>query len=230
MLEDKNLPQCIGFIMDGNRRWAKERGLSAGDGHRAGYDAVRELVATLYRSKIPHAAFYAFSTENWKRAEEEVGYLMSLMGVALKRFVEDVTRDGQKINLRVVGDRERLPESLREEIAIAEARNTEEPELTVWFAISYGGRAEIIDAVNRAVGAGEAVTEESFEKFLWTSGMPDPDIIVRTSGEQRISNFLLWKASYSEFFFFDTLWPDFGETEFKSILDEYGKRKRRLGA
>lgn len=221
--------QCIGFIMDGNRRWAKERGLGTGDGHRAGYDAVRELVATLYRTKIPHAAFYAFSTENWKRAEEEVGYLMDLMGVAIKKFVTDVTRDGQKINLRVVGNRGHLPESLRKEIAVAEARNTEDPQLTVWFAISYGGRAEIVDAVNRAVEASETVTEESFEKLLWTGGMPDPDIIIRTSGEQRISNFLLWKASYSELFFTDTLWPDFGETEFKSILDEYGKRQRRRG-
>jgi undecaprenyl diphosphate synthase len=215
--------------MDGNRRWAKLQGTPSFEGHKAGYRVLTEMVRAARRQHIPHLVCYAFSTENWKRTEAEVGYLMELMHFALRELVSTFRKEGISINLRVVGERERLPEKLKEEIVRAEAANVEDAVITVWIAVSYGGRAEIVDAVNAVIDRGEKVTEKSFEKSLWTGDMPAPDIIVRTGGEKRLSNFLLWKASYSELFFTDTLWPDFGESEFQSILDEYGKRQRRNG-
>lgn len=216
--------------MDGNRRWAKAHGLVPSLGHRAGYDAVRKIITALSRTGIPHAAFYAFSSENWKRSESEVSYLMELMGTAIAEFLDSIDRENEKINLRVIGDRTHLPVKLQSAILRAESFNRDDPKLTVWFAISYGGRAEIVDAVNRVIERGEKMTEDSFETFLWSKDMPDPDLIIRTGGEKRLSNFLLWKSSYSELFFTDTPWPDFGETEFQSILDEYEQRERRRGA
>lgn len=230
MNEEKEPIRCIGFIMDGNRRWAKAHGVPTLEGHRAGYEALKGLVSEVQRAGIPHMAVYAFSTENWKRVEEEVGYLMKLLRYALGELPDVIRESGKRINLRVVGDRSALDADMQSAIAGAEARNYESPELTVWVALSYGGRAEIVSAANEAVARGERVTEDSLEKLLWTAEMPDPDIVVRTGGEKRLSNFLLWKASYSELFFTGTLWPDFGEAEFRSILDEYGKRQRRHGA
>lgn len=227
-MED-SIPQCVGFIMDGNRRWAKDRGLSSVEGHLRGYEALRSLIPVVHSVHIPHMVCYAFSTENWRRSEEEVTYLMNLLRTALAEFAETFAREGKKINLRVIGERERLPESLQKEIGTIASQNHTDPELTVWIALSYGGRAEIVHAVNRAIERGENVTEESFAKLLWTEGMPDPDLIIRTSGEMRISNFLLWQAAYSEFFFTDCRWPDFGETEFRSILEQYAERQRRKG-
>lgn len=227
---DDSSPQCVGFIMDGNRRWAKTNGLPSLEGHKRGYDALEKMIRTVSGEQIPHMVVYAFSTENWKRAEDEVGYLMNLFSHALTELTKTLIEENKKINIRVIGQRERLPKRLQEEIAVTEAKNTTDPELTLWIAVSYGARAEIVDAVNRAVKNGELVDEESFETHLWTHGMPDPELIIRTSGEIRFSNFLLWQSAYSELFFTETPWPDFGETEFKSILEEYGKRQRRRGA
>ncbi len=215
--------------MDGNRRWAKERGLPTLEGHARGYGNLKDIIRMVNRVSIPHMVVYAFSTENWKRAEEEVGYLMRLLHQALKELPEIIAKEGKRINIRVIGERHVLSKELQEVISDVESKNYIDPELTVWVALSYGGRVEIVDAVNRAVAQGESVTEDSFEKLLWTHGMPDPDIIIRTSGEKRISNFLLWQSAYSEFFFVDTYWPDFGENEFQSILDEYANRERRKG-
>lgn len=222
--------QCVGFIMDGNRRWAKERGLPTLEGHSRGYGNLKEILKMVYRAEIPHMVVYAFSTENWKRTEEEVGYLMKLLHHALKELPEIIAKEGKRINIRVIGERHVLSKELQAVIAEVESKNYTDPELTVWVALSYGGRIEIIDAVNRAVAQGVPVTEGSFEKLLWTNGMPDPDIIIRTSGEKRISNFLLWQSAYSEFFFIDTYWPDFGENEFKGILEDYANRERRKGS
>ena len=216
--------------MDGNRRWAKERGLPTLEGHARGYGNLKDIIRMVNRVSIPHMVVYAFSTENWKRAEEEVGYLMKLLHHALKELPEIIAKEGKRINIRVIGERHVLSKELQEVISDVESKNYIDPELTVWVALSYGGRVEIVDAVNRAVAQGESVTEDSFEKLLWTHGMPDPDIIIRTSGEKRISNFLLWQSAYSEFFFIDTYWPDFGENEFQSILDEYANRERRKGS
>lgn len=229
-MEEQSTPQCVGFIMDGNRRWAKARGLQTLEGHAQGYETLKNIITAVHTAHIPHIVFYAFSTENWKRTEAEVGYLMSLMHRAHDEFKRLLETDGRNITLRVVGEVERLPEALQSEIAQTSAEHDPDTELTVWIAFSYGGRAEIVQAVNRAIANGEQVTEASFQKLLWTDGMPDPDLIIRTSGEKRLSNFLLWQSAYSELFFTDTLWPDFGETEFKGILEDYRKRQRRVGA
>lgn len=221
-------PQCVGFIMDGNRRWAKKQNLPTLQGHAAGYETLKKIIAAVHTARIPHMVCYAFSTENWKRTEEEVGYLMKLIERAYEEITKQVQADGKNVALRVIGEIDRLPESIQSLIAKTKEKS-KEAELTVWIAFSYGGRAEIINAVNAAVKEGKEVDEKSFEKLLWTYGMPDPDFIIRTSGEKRLSNFLPWQSVYSEFFFTDTLWPDFGETEFQSILDEYEKRERRVG-
>ncbi len=227
-MERNNVPQCVGFIMDGNRRWATAQGKSLLDGHRAGYSTFKNIVEAVYDAHIPHMVCYAFSTENWKRTEEEVGYLMSLLEQALAELPNLLQKKG-KINLRVIGELGALSQKLREAVTDAESKNYDDPDLTVWVALSYGGRREIVDAVNRAVSAGTLVSEESFGGMLWTHGMPDPDLIIRTSGEMRTSNFLLWQSAYSELFFTKTLWPDFGESQFQSILHEYATRERRKG-
>jgi undecaprenyl diphosphate synthase len=217
---------CVGFIMDGNRRWAEQRGLKAHEGHLHGYNTFKDIVRAVHSMQIPHMVCYAFSTENWKRDPREVSFLMRLMQSALEVFREDHVAG---VNYRIIGQRERLPVVLQHGIEQLEKANCANPSLTVWIALSYGGRAEIVDAVQRAVAQGVSVSEESFASLLWTDGMPDPDLIIRTSGEQRISNFLLWQSAYSEYVFTDTLWPDFGEREFQSIVEAYGKRKRRKG-
>ena len=229
-MNEEKIPQCVGFIMDGNRRWAKAQGLSTLEGHARGYEQMKRIADSVYNAHIPHMVCYAFSTENWKRTEEEVGYLMNLLEKAIHEFPDLLKQEGKQANIRVIGERSHLPSSLQNAISEMETKNVEFPHLTVWIALSYGARAEIVDAVNRALLIGIPVTEESFGDLLWTKGMPDPDLIIRTSGEERLSNFLAWQSAYSEFFFVDTLWPDFGESEFQSILEQYAKRKRRHGA
>jgi undecaprenyl diphosphate synthase len=228
-MHNQNIPQCVGFIMDGNRRWAQKQGVSSFEGHAQGYGALKEMIEAVYEAHIPHMVCYAFSTENWNRSKEEVEYLMKLLGQGIAEFPTMSRKEGKHIRVRIIGERDRLSPELQRSIAEAENDKDDEVALTVWIALSYGGRAEIVDAVNRAISIGAPVTEETFATLLWTGEMPDPDIIIRTSGEKRISNFLLWKSAYSEFFFIDTLWPDFGKTEFQSILEQYAKRVRRIG-
>jgi undecaprenyl diphosphate synthase len=228
-MHNQNIPQCVGFIMDGNRRWAQKQGVSSFEGHAQGYGALKEMIEAVYEAHIPHMVCYAFSTENWNRSKEEVEYLMKLLGQGIAEFPTMSRKEGKHIRIRIIGERDRLSPELQRSIAEAENDKDDEVALTVWIALSYGGRAEIVDAVNRAISIGAPVTEETFATLLWTGEMPDPDIVIRTSGEKRISNFLLWKSAYSEFFFIDTLWPDFGKTEFQSILEQYAKRVRRIG-
>ncbi len=230
MSDEIQKPQCVGFIMDGNRRWAEIHGVSSMEGHAHGYEAFKSIIDVIHRAHIPHMVCYAFSTENWKRTEDEVGYLMKLLDRALRELYTSITKDGKKIKLRVIGERAQLPEKLIAEIDRVENIAMQDHELTLWLALSYGGRAEIVNAVNRAIEEGKKITEETFAKLLWTETMPDPDLVIRTSGECRTSNFLPWQSVYSELFFTNTLWPDFGEIEFQSILDQYGKRSRRKGA
>lgn len=229
-MSEEKIPQCVGFIMDGNRRWAKGQGLPTLEGHARGYAQLKKIADSVYTARIPHMVCYAFSTENWKRTEEEVEYLMRLLEKAILELPDILKKEGKKVHIRIIGERTHLPESLARAISEVEEKNADTPELTVWIALSYGGRAEIVDTVNRALQIGAPVTEESFSELLWTKGMPDPDLIIRTSGEERLSNFLSWQSAYSELFFIDTMWPDFGESEFQSILEEYGKRQRRRGA
>jgi undecaprenyl diphosphate synthase len=220
---------CVGFIMDGNRRWAKEHGLASYEGYQTGYNALKEIIKWVHSRKIAHMVCYAFSTENWNRSKEEIEYLMSLLEFAVRDLLSTFQKNNATIAVRFVGQKDRLSEKLQTVIQDAESKNPMNPELTVWVALSYGGRAEIVHAANRAIVENAPVTESSFKELLWTRGMPDPDLVIRTGGEYRISNFLLWQCAYSELFFTETLWPDFGEAEFQSMLEAYGTRARRRG-
>lgn len=216
-----NLPECVGFIMDGNRRFAKEKGEETLLGHLAGKEKFSEVVDWLVEVNIPHAVFYAFSTENWQRSPKEVEYLLEIL---MSDFVNN------KARLRVIGDVSRFSKLIQEKLKAHEIETASQGNKnTIWVALSYGGRAEIVEAVNLAIKNGAPVSEESFAKLLSTNEMPDPDLIIRTGGEHRLSNFLPWQSVYSELFFTDTYWPAFTKAEFQRILSEYAKRERRLG-
>jgi undecaprenyl diphosphate synthase len=220
-------PECIGIILDGNRRWAKKNGLPSLEGHRRGYDNLEPIVLVARHLGVQHIAVYAFSTENWKRTTEEVSYLMGIFerGAAgpLKRLIEE------GVAIRFVGETERFSDTLKKSMADAEARSPKEPKITLWVCLSYGGRAEIVAAAKELAASGVEITEESLTNSLWTAQMPEPDIIIRTGGDYRTSNFLMWKSAYSEWFFPEVLWPDFSKKDLEKILEEYASRERRLG-
>lgn len=222
-----NKPHCLGFIMDGNRRWAKEQALPTLEGHRKGMEVFIEAVKWLREEKIPNGIFYAFSTENWNRSDKEISYLIDLFAELLSVLSKKV--DEEKVRLKIVGDKSSFSEDLQRQMSDLEERSAKYIDTTIWVALSYGGRAELLKAINKAVKIGEVVTEESFEKLLWTAGMPDPDMIIRTSGEQRLSNFLPWQSVYSEFYFIEKHWPTLTADDFKDILAQYEKRERRKG-
>jgi len=218
--------------MDGNRRWAKEHNLQTLEGHKKGADTFIEIAKAVRDRNIPHAVFFAFSTENWDRPEAEVAYLMELFQTALADAQEKLNADAQrKVRLRIVGRREDFSTEIQARIAALEAKSAElsGAHTTLWIALSYGGRAEIIAGVNRAIAAGEPVTEETFNQYVWTAQMPEPDMIIRTSGEKRLSNFMTWKSVYSELFFTDTRWPAFTIAELDTMMSEYQERARRHG-
>jgi undecaprenyl diphosphate synthase len=222
-------PTSIGFIMDGNRRWAKERGLSALDGHRAGYEATKLIARALVKRGVPHGVFYVFSTENWRRSQEEVSGLMALLEFGLREF--SVNPPKEDARMRVIGQRDVLSPVLRDHISELEEKTAARSgSTTLWFALSYGGRAEIAAAARSLAAQGREITESSISTALWSAEMPEPDLIIRTGGEHRLSNFLTWQSVYSELFFTPTYWPAFTEEEFERILLEYGKRERRHGA
>jgi undecaprenyl diphosphate synthase len=227
----KNTPTCLGLIMDGNRRWAKARGLPAFEGHRHGYEKLNDLLSWCKEAGVKHVAVYAFSTENWKRTEEEVGYLMRLFREVLFKETERFMKENGRV--KFIGQKERFDEDIREGMEKME-RDTSGGEYNFYVCISYGGRAEILSAVKNIAKEKtpeeiRALTEEDFGELLWTKEMPDPDIIIRTGGEKRLSNFLTWQGVYSELFFSNTLWPEFSKEEFTGILEEYAKRERRRG-
>lgn len=214
--------------MDGNRRWAKEQGLPTLEGHQKGLDVFLDVVRFVRDERIAHAVFYAFSTENWKRTQEEVGYLMTLFSSLLVRMSEELTEQG--VRVRIVGRREDFSPELQAQMSELEEKSAGYTGTTIWIALSYGGRPEIVEAVNEAVKTGIKVDEAAFEKLLWTAEMPDPDMIVRTSGEQRLSNFLTWKSVYSELYFIAKHWPALTKADLQDILLQYAKRQRRQGA
>ena len=235
---EEQKPQCLGFIMDGNRRWAKDQGLPTYEGHKQGGEVLQDCITWLRDEQIPHAVFYAFSTENWKRSEEEVGYLMDLFRDWLQKIDKQLNDQNdkeaqteEKVKVRIVGRREDFAPDIVEQMNALEARSQDYPDArtTIWLALSYGGRAEIVEAVNHAIKNGESVDEASFEKLLWTADMPDPDMIIRTSGEQRLSNFMTWRSVYSELYFTDKHWPALTKDDFRDILEEYTRRNRRNG-
>lgn len=217
---------AIGVIMDGNRRWAKAKGVATLAGHEEGAKRVRDITEWAIAEGVSCLYLYAFSTENWKRAEEEVGGLMSLLERAFTERMRDIEELG--VRIRIIGERERFSEAFQEKMRDVEARSKSNEKLTVVFCLSYGGRREIADAISR-LSTDAPVSEDAITNALWTSGMPDPDIIIRPGGEKRLSNFLLWQSAYAELFFIDTLWPDFTKEEFSRILLEYRERERRKG-
>lgn len=213
--------------MDGNRRYARDRGMPTLAGHKAGYEKLKEVTRWTYNAGIPYLIVYAFSTENWKRDQSEVNYLFDLLRFVVKNEVSTMKKEG--IRMRFIGEISRLPEDIQKGIKKTE-EETKDGKMTLVIALSYGGRSEIINAVKNIVNEGKGeVTEESFGKYLWTHDIPDPDMIIRTSGEQRLSNFLLWQGAYSELFFTKTYWPAFTEEEYKNLISEFGTRRRRMG-
>ncbi len=224
----KLIPSCVGFIMDGNRRWAEGSGKDKIEGHLAGKEKLFEVIEWTRERKIPHAVFYAFSTENWQREKSEVEYLLTLFCDTVKYLQAE--NENRNISVRVIGQKEDFSESLQKAISDLEAMGKNKSAATVvWIALSYGGRAELMAAINSAITKGEPVDENTFTNLLWTAGMPDPDLIIRTGGEQRLSNFLPWQSIYSELFFTETCWPAFTKDEFERILSEYAARERRIG-
>ncbi len=221
-------PLSIGIIMDGNRRWAKARELSTFEGHKQGYTKLKELINWSRDSGVGYVTVYAFSTENWNRTAEEVGYLMNLF----RTVISEVTKEAKEKDIRIIflGQRERFAPDMQEAMNDSEESTRSCTTLTLAVALSYGGRQEILDAVHRIpaekIGS---INEEEFSELLWTKDVVDPDLIIRTSGEERLSNFLPWQSVYSEFFFTKTLWPDFSKEEFLAIIEEYNARERRLG-
>ena len=224
------LPTHVAVIMDGNGRWAAQRHLPRVEGHRAGIDAVRDVVETSARLGFDVLTLYAFSVENWKRPAAEVSVLMEL----LKRYlrVELRTLLSNDIRLRVLGQYEELPPDVRRELEAAQARTDGNHGMVFNIALNYGGRAEIVDAARRAIDAGlpsSELDERQFSQWLYTAGQPDPDLLIRTSGEMRVSNFLLWQIAYSEIWVTETLWPDFRARHLLEAILDYQKRDRRYG-
>jgi undecaprenyl diphosphate synthase len=217
------IPQTVGIILDGNRRWAQEYGLPIIDGHRRGVETLEECVAWVRDAGIRNLIVYGFSTENWKRSEEEVSDLMELVTFFSGAIKKRAIKEGIKVHF--IGMRDRLPEHTRVAIDTLEHDTAQGKCVTLVVALSYGGRAEIVEAA-RSLSESEraALTEESFAEKLWTAGIPDPDIIIRTGGQQRLSNFLPWQSVYSELFFTATYWPAFTHEEFDDILATYGTR------
>lgn len=223
-------PKCVGIIMDGNRRWARNKGLLALEGHGAGGETLKNTVTWAKDLGIEHIIFYTFSTENWNRSEEEVTYLLNLIGKFLKNELEHFHKEGGVIHY--IGDISRFSTNLQKTFKDSEEKTKGNSGPHVYFALNYGGRAEILSAVKKIVKENpseEKITEEYLSKHLQTGDMPDPDIIIRTSGEMRLSGFLPWQGVYSELFFTKTLWPDFSKEEFEKILEEYSNRERRIG-
>ncbi len=222
--------RSVAIILDGNGRWAERRGLTTADGHRAGTRALRRTVEAAIDLGIQDLTVYAFSTENWSRSREEVSDLMEIFGETIERELPDLAKQG--VRTRFVGRRDRAPGELQERMAALEAETASNDRLHLWICFDYGGRAELVDAVRRIVASGvapEQVDEELVAANLYAAELPDPDLLIRTSGELRISNFLLWQLAYAELVFVDTLFPDFGAAELEAALEEYAGRRRRFG-
>lgn len=229
-IDRSRLPVHVAVIMDGNGRWAKKRGLPRAVGHRAGVERVRTIVRMSSDIGIKYLTLYAFSTENWKRPSQEVGTLMGLLLEYLKKELAELHE--KNVRIMTLGDLSKLPHDVTDEIERAKRTTKDNTGLTLNMAVNYGGRQEIVDAVKKAIAEGknaEEIDEEYVSSLLTTAGQPDPDLIIRTSGETRISNFLLFQLAYAEFYFPDTLWPDFDEVQYKKALDAFASRDRRFG-
>lgn len=224
------IPVHIGFIVDGNRRWAKQHGLPAYEGHMAGYNALHAIAEATFDAGVKYMSAYIFSTENWKRSEDEVG---RLMGLVLKLLTSDLPLfDKKNIRLRILGSRERVSEKILKAIDDAELRTANNTAGTLALCFNYGGQLEIAEACKKIVQSGvdaDEITPELIEQSLYAPEVPPIDLIVRTSGEQRLSNFMLWRSAYSEMLFLDKPWPEMTPDDITVILDEYARRGRRFG-
>jgi len=222
------IPSHIAIIMDGNRRWARKKGLPLVYGHKKGVESVKNIIKVAKETGIKYLTLYAFSTENWNRSKNEVRALMFLLKSVIREYVDELYANN--IQLKVSGRISELPYNLSSEINKAVEYLKDKKEMVLNIAINYGGRLEIIDAVNTIIKKGiKKIDEKEFSRYLYTYPLPDPDLIIRTSGEMRISNFLLWQSAYSEFYITDTLWPDFSKEDFLKAIKEYSKRERRMG-
>jgi undecaprenyl diphosphate synthase len=229
-----NVPTHIGIILDGNGRWAKARGLPRSAGHRAGTDATRNIVRSCGELGIRYLTIYVFSAENWGRPKKEVALLMDLLVEMTRREIRELNRNN--VRLHAIGDLSRLPPKTRRELLVGIEATKGNTGLNLVLAVSYGGRAEIIEAVKKFAGDALAapsligdLTEETFRKYLSTAAFPDPDLIIRTAGEIRTSNFLLWQSAYAELYFTDVLWPDFDKQCLVEAINDFNKRERRFG-
>ena len=230
-LEPTEVPRSVAIIMDGNSRWAAGEGLTVADGHRAGTRALRRTVEAAIDLGIENLTVYAFSTENWLRPPAEVDALMEIFGETIRRELPDLAEQG--VRTRFVGRRDRVSDELREQMEALEDETAHRDRLDLWIAFDYGGRAELANAARRVVEAGlqpDEIDEEVFGKYLYASELPDPDLLIRTSGELRISNFLLWQLAYAELVFTEQRWPEFGEDDLRGAVVEYAARQRRFGA
>ena len=221
------LPRHIAIIMDGNGRWAKKRGLPRTAGHKVGAEVFRDIATYCKELGVQYLTVYAFSTENWKRPKDEVDTIMSLLEQYLQEAIDTMERD--HIRLRVLGDVAGLSPQLQRMIDETNAISTHYQGFQANICLNYGGRAEILRAARLCAEAGEEWTEENFSKYLWSAGIPDPELIIRPSGELRLSNFLLWQCAYSEFYFCDTLWPDFKRKDLDLAIIDFQHRDRRFG-
>jgi len=232
-LPEGDLPEVaetVAIIMDGNGRWARRRGLPTAAGHRAGTRALRRTVEAAIDVGIRHIVVYAFSTENWSRPQDEVDALMEIFAETIERELPDLAEQG--VRVRFIGRRDRAPEELRRRMEAMETRTELNTRINLWVAFDYGGRAELVEATRRIVESGveaDEIDENVFAANLYAPELPDPDLLIRTSGELRISNFLLWQLAYAELVFVDELWPDFGARELRTALAEYASRRRNFG-
>jgi len=232
-LPEEGLPEVAGsvaIILDGNGRWAKRRGLPTAAGHRAGARTVRRIVEAAIAVGVHDLSVFAFSTENWSRPPDEVDALMEIFAETIERELPDLAEQG--VRVRFIGRRDRAPKLLQQRMAAMEDRTELNTRINLWVAFDYGGRAELVEAARRIVESGveaNEIDENVFAANLYAPELPDPDLLIRTSGELRISNFLLWQLAYSELVFVDKLWPDFDEGDLRSALQDYASRRRRFG-
>lgn len=228
MLKELSIPRHVAIIMDGNGRWAKQKNLPRQAGHNAGAKAVESVINAAQKYGVEFLTFYAFSTENWSRPKEEIDGLMKLLEQTLDKYAKNAEKNN--VRLLVSGRKEPLPPSILDKIARVTQATAQKTGLTVNLALNYGSRAELLDAFSKLISQGIThPTEADVQRCLYQPALPDPDLLIRTSGEERLSNFLLWQCAYTEFYFTPTLWPDFSEEDFKKALEDFSRRTRRFG-
>lgn len=228
MLKELSIPRHVAIIMDGNGRWAKQKNLPRQAGHNAGAKAMERVINAAQKYGVEFLTFYAFSTENWSRPKEEIDGLMKLLEQTLDKYAKNAEKNN--VRLLVSGRKEPLPPSILDKIARVTQATAQKTGLTVNLALNYGSRAELLDAFSKLISQGIThPTEADVQRCLYQPALPDPDLLIRTSGEERLSNFLLWQCAYTEFYFTPTLWPDFSEEDFKKALEDFSRRTRRFG-